>query len=34
MRGASSFTDMKDKYQTNPNQPLFIVDGLSRQSRK
>lgn len=23
MRGASSFTDMKDKYQTNPNQPAF-----------
>ena len=28
MRGASSFTDMKDKYQTNPNQPLFIVVGF------
>ena len=30
MRGASSFSGMKDKYQTNPNQPLFIVDGFEQ----
>ena len=34
MRGASSFTDMKDKYQTNPNQPLFIVDGFEQTIEK
>lgn len=34
MRGASSFTDMKDKYQTNPNQPLFIVDGFEQPIEK
>ena len=34
MRGASSFTDMKDKYQTNPNQPLFIVDGFEQSIEK
>lgn len=34
MRGASSFTDMKDKYQTNPNQPLFIVDGFEQNIEK
>ncbi len=30
MRGAGSFSDMKDRYQTNPNQPLFIVDGFEQ----
>lgn len=34
MRGASSFSDMKDKYQTNPNQPLFIVDGFEQSVQK
>ncbi len=34
MRGASSFTDMKDKYRTNPNQPLFIVDGFEQSIEK
>lgn len=34
MRGASSFTDMKDKYQTNPNQPLFIIDGFEQPIEK
>ena len=34
MRGSSSFTDMKDKYQTNPNQPLFIVDGFEQAIEK
>lgn len=28
MRGASSFSDMKNSYQTSPNQPLFIIDGF------
>ncbi len=28
MRGASSFSDMKDNYTTSPNQPLFVVDGF------
>ncbi len=34
MRGASSFSDMKNKYQTNPNQPLFIVDGFEQSINK
>lgn len=34
MRGASSFSDMKNKYQTNPNQPLFIVDGFEQNISK
>lgn len=34
MRGASSFYDMKNKYQTNPNQPLFIVDGFEQSIDK
>ena len=25
---------MKDKYQTNPNQPLFIVDGFEQTIEK
>lgn len=28
MRGSSAFADMKDNYSTNPNQPLFIMDGF------
>lgn len=28
MRGPSNFSDMRDKYQTSPNQPLFILDGF------
>src|SRR5690606_9263507 len=34
MRGASSFTDMKDRYSTSPNQPLFIVDGFETPLQK
>ena len=34
MRGASSFSDMRDRYQTNPNQPLFIVDGFEQTIEK
>lgn len=34
MRGASSFSDMRDRYQTNPNQPLFIVDGFEQDIQK
>lgn len=34
MRGASNFSDMKDKYQTNPNQPLFVVDGFEQSIQK
>ena len=34
MRGASNFSDMKDKYQTNPNQPIFIVDGFEQSIEK
>lgn len=30
MRGAGSFTDMKNTYSTSPNQPLFIVDGFEQ----
>lgn len=30
MRGSGSFSDMKDRYQTNPNQPLFVVDGFEQ----
>ncbi len=28
LRGQSGFPDLKGEYQTNPNQPLFIVDGF------
>ncbi len=28
IRGTSSFPDLKGQYTTNPNQPLFIVDGF------
>ena len=34
MRGASSFSDMKDQYQTSPNQPLFIVNGFEQSLTK
>lgn len=34
MRGSSSFYDMKSKYQTNPNQPLFIIDGFEQSIDK
>ena len=30
LRGAGSFTDMKNTYSTSPNQPLFIVDGFEQ----
>lgn len=28
LRGQSGFPDLKGEYSTNPNQPLFIVDGF------
>lgn len=28
LRGQSGFPDLKGEYETNPNQPLFIVDGF------
>jgi len=28
MRGSSNFSEMRDRYQASPNQPLFIVDGF------
>lgn len=28
LRGQSGFPDLKGEYQTNPNQPLFILDGF------
>jgi len=34
MRGASNFTDMKYKYQTSPNQPLFVLDGFETTLQK
>lgn len=34
MRGSSNFTDMRDKYQNNPNQPLFVVDGFQTTLQK
>ena len=34
IRGASSFPDLKGQYATNPNQPLFIVDGFEMTIEK
>lgn len=34
MRGAGSFSDMKNKYTSSPNQPLFIVDGFEQTLEK
>lgn len=34
MRGQSSFPDLKGEYQTNPNQPLFILDGFETELSK
>lgn len=34
IRGSSSFSDMKDKYQTSPNQPLFIINGFEQSLTK
>ena len=34
MRGTSNFSDMRDRYQTSPNQPLFIVDGFEISLQK
>lgn len=34
MRGAGSFSDMKGKYTSSPNQPLFIVDGFEQSVQK
>ncbi|MBO9635926.1 MAG: TonB-dependent receptor plug domain-containing protein, partial [Chitinophagaceae bacterium] len=34
LRGTSSFPDIKGQYTTNPNQPLFIVDGFEMTIEK
>lgn len=34
LRGQSGFPDLKGEYQTNPNQPLFIVDGFETEITK
>lgn len=34
MRGAASFSDMKDNYTSSPNQPLFIVDGFEQSLQR
>ncbi|MBQ3828213.1 MAG: SusC/RagA family TonB-linked outer membrane protein [Prevotella sp.] len=34
LRGQSGFPDLKGEYQTNPNQPLFIVDGFETSLTK
>lgn len=34
MRGASSFSDMKSRYTSSPNQPLFIIDGFEQSIEK
>lgn len=34
MRGQSSFPDLNNEYQTNPNQPLFILDGFETNLSK
>ncbi|GHT59441.1 SusC/RagA family TonB-linked outer membrane protein [Bacteroidia bacterium] len=34
MRGQSSFPDLKGEYQSNPNQPLFILDGFETDLTK
>lgn len=34
LRGTTSFPDIKNQYTTNPNQPLFIVDGFEMTIEK
>ena len=34
MRGQTGFTDLKGEYQSNPNQPLFILDGFETDLTK
>lgn len=34
MRGQSSFPDLQGEYQSNPNQPLFILDGFETSLTK
>ena len=34
LRGTSSFPDIKGQYTSNPNLPLFILDGLRQRQRK
>lgn len=34
MRGAASFSDMKNNYTSSPNQPLFVVDGFEQPIQK
>lgn len=34
LRGQSALPDLKGEYQTNPNQPLFILDGFETELAK
>jgi TonB-linked SusC/RagA family outer membrane protein len=34
LRGQSGFPDLREEYQTNPNQPLFILDGFEVELAK
>ena len=34
LRGQSGFPDLKGEYETNPNQPLFVVDGFETSLTK
>lgn len=34
MRGQTGFSDLKGEYQSNPNQPLFILDGFETDMTK
>lgn len=34
MRGQTGFSDLKGEYQSNPNQPLFILDGFETDLTK
>lgn len=34
MRGQTGFADLKGEYQSNPNQPLFILDGFETDLTK
>lgn len=34
MRGQTGFSDLKSEYETNPNQPLFILDGFETNLTK
>ena len=34
IRGASSLPNVKGEYRSNPNQPLFILDGFEATAEK